>query len=375
VSEVTDLPERGQPDEVRLVEPERDYTKLDNDIFRAGLSARAIGLGALMFSKPPGWRFSSTRLASEVSEGRDAIRSAMRELIDAGFVFLDHVGGTQPRTVFYLRKSRQTPWPSWLVTSSAWESAPRAWESGAGFSGAGFSGRVEITDVVITEVVSKTFAHPADARVQRGHEPSFGPKPEPPSPSQRFDEFWQLYPRRKSKALAKKSWDKLTTPRPAGEGIDAEAIFAGLRERIAYYGRNRTPDHLIPHPSTWLNAHGWLDDIEKDGPVAAASMAQRQADHDARQLDEVERAIADGNGQLAWTIVKDQARSTTETRWFADVADRLDDGQSVALIRMAVRRDGERVGEADIDKVAAMRADLHNRAASDSQRAITKGTA
>lgn len=51
-----------------------------------GLSFKAKGLYAYMRSKPDGWQFAAARIAEETKEGRDAIRSAMGELKDAGFI-------------------------------------------------------------------------------------------------------------------------------------------------------------------------------------------------------------------------------------------------------------------------------------------------
>lgn len=50
------------------------------------LSFRARGLLAYMLSRPPSWRFNAERLARETDgEGREAVRTAMRELSTAGY--------------------------------------------------------------------------------------------------------------------------------------------------------------------------------------------------------------------------------------------------------------------------------------------------
>ena len=50
------------------------------------LSLRAKGLFAFLQSKPDGWRFSIERISRVTKEGREAIRGAIRELEEAGFL-------------------------------------------------------------------------------------------------------------------------------------------------------------------------------------------------------------------------------------------------------------------------------------------------
>lgn len=50
------------------------------------LSFRARGLHHHLLSLPPGWRVTTTQLAADNPEGRDAIRAALNELIDCGYV-------------------------------------------------------------------------------------------------------------------------------------------------------------------------------------------------------------------------------------------------------------------------------------------------
>lgn len=66
-----------------------------------------------------------------------------------------------------------------------------------------------------------------------------------------FDQFWELYPRKESKAPAKKIWDKLKVEDELFSKIESHL-------RIAYIG---TEKKFIPHPTTYLNQERWQDEI------------------------------------------------------------------------------------------------------------------
>lgn len=63
------------------------FTQVANSVLiDKTLSLRAKGLFAYIYSKPYGWEFSSHRMAKESVEGRDAIRTATKELLTAGYL-------------------------------------------------------------------------------------------------------------------------------------------------------------------------------------------------------------------------------------------------------------------------------------------------
>jgi hypothetical protein len=61
------------------------------------LSFRARGLHHHLLSLPPGWRTDTTKLAEDHPEGRDAIRTALNELIKFGYVTKDKRQGKDGR--------------------------------------------------------------------------------------------------------------------------------------------------------------------------------------------------------------------------------------------------------------------------------------
>src|SRR5262245_26297975 len=71
---------------VREARRERYTTIANRGIEDARLSFRARGVLVYLLSKPDDWRTTSTQLAAATTEGRDAIRAALRELETAGYL-------------------------------------------------------------------------------------------------------------------------------------------------------------------------------------------------------------------------------------------------------------------------------------------------
>ena len=74
---------------IRAPRPANNFTIIKNEIVRdTKVSYRARGLLAYLLSQPDHWRTNSDRLTYPGTEGRDAIRSALKELSDVGYVVL-----------------------------------------------------------------------------------------------------------------------------------------------------------------------------------------------------------------------------------------------------------------------------------------------
>ena len=72
---------------IRAPRPEGSYTLVRDEVLRdSRLSYRARGVLVAILSRPDNWATSAEQLASEGSEGRDAIRTALKELEDADYI-------------------------------------------------------------------------------------------------------------------------------------------------------------------------------------------------------------------------------------------------------------------------------------------------
>lgn len=99
-----------------------------------------------------------------------------------------------------------------------------------------------------------------------------------------FDHFWSLYPRRVSKRVAVKAWEK-----EMRSGTDPDEIISGLRRQLPYL-RSKEPQ-FIPHPATWLNQGRWEDEVEQQAAPKQTAYQQHQSACDR----ELEKIINKGN--------------------------------------------------------------------------------
>ena len=103
----------------------KHFTQIPNKAVRDPLiSFRASGLHHYLLSLPDGWRFRSVELAEHRPEGRDAIRKALKELEEAGYVKREK------------QQDRYGQWSNDIVVSDIREFA------GAGIPGSGGSGAI-----------------------------------------------------------------------------------------------------------------------------------------------------------------------------------------------------------------------------------------
>lgn len=89
--------------------------------------------------------------------------------------------------------------------------------------------------------------------IHRGHD-DVPDKERERTPAGDFDAFWNAYPRKVGKGDARRAWDALRH-RP-----DLETLLLAIEKRRGSEQWKKEGGQYIPHPSTWLRQHRWLDD-------------------------------------------------------------------------------------------------------------------
>lgn len=192
------------------------FTQIPNAWLRdSRLSLKAIGLLAQLLSHSPGWSVSVGQLAKANDCGTDLIRTAVKELESAGYLVR-----SQSRI-----ENR--------FGESVWRTADPSDLPSSDFPSSGFPS---------SENPTHKNNNTKNNKIKNNKE----------TYDDWFEQFWNTYPRKVGKAAAKKAFLK---------AIDDELpaiVFEGVAKFAA--DPNLPPAQFIPHPTTWLNRQGWLDE-------------------------------------------------------------------------------------------------------------------
>ena len=103
--------------------------------------------------------------------------------------------------------------------------------------------------------------------------------------SDEFEAFWREYPRKCSKQFAEKTWKKL---KKKGELPELSTLIGKLKILCRSEQWLKSEGGFIPYPATWLNAHGWLDEVTVNN--SAVGLSPRKALPDKPDLTPEQRA-------------------------------------------------------------------------------------
>lgn len=82
-----------------------------------------------------------------------------------------------------------------------------------------------------------------------------GPQAAPAGLPTGFAEFWEAYPKKKSKGVALKAWIRL-----APNAELRAVMMAAIQKQKGWPEWVKEGGEFIPHPATWINAMGWTDE-------------------------------------------------------------------------------------------------------------------
>lgn len=237
------------------------YTVVHNETVEDGtLSFRALGLLVYILSKPDHWRTHVSQLAStrETGEGREAVRTALKELERAGYVERrwERADGDDTPKMRYLIHER----PMVRTARPGIRNAGK----GAGQTGCPETGHPDnwaprnrhaqepaSSNTYKEEVI--TDLEQTDARATTAESLLLIAEATPASPSLTFQDFWNVYPIKRDRGHAEGAWNKAVK---AAGGDVALIVDAARRYRD---DPNRTLGYT-KYGQGWLNGKCWEDE-------------------------------------------------------------------------------------------------------------------
>jgi hypothetical protein len=188
------------------------FTQIPNAWLRdARLSFKARGLLSLVMSHTQGWSLTIGQLATQNQEGKDAIRSAIAELEQFGYLSREQINqnGRFGEVIWTTHDPSATPVADYPLSENPLSENPLYKNNNSK-----------------EEQVKNIYPHLEEL----------------------FNEFWNAYPRKLDKAKAFRAF------KSALNRAKFEDILAGV---IAYRNDPKRNPDFTKYPASWLNADSW----------------------------------------------------------------------------------------------------------------------
>jgi DNA-binding Lrp family transcriptional regulator len=239
------------------------------------ISHAARGLAVQLASHTSAFRFTTDELSRRTRNGEQAVRSAIRELEEAGYLTRIRMRDANGRLGVMIYQLSPTP----QVRSSMRMSteghngqdeidpaivevtAAGVTETGGGISKKSTEGTTPELDLSLEDL-----SLDADASTETP-EPLVDHRPKDDQ-LDRFEEFYAAYPRHVGRGQAERAWKTAMRAKADPQVlIDAAGAYAVYRR-----GQDKT---FTAHPATWLNGKRWLDDLPVETKPAGYQPAPR----------------------------------------------------------------------------------------------------
>lgn len=223
------------------VEKSDNFTMLDNGLIDdRRLSYRAKGLLITMLRKPDDWDFTLKGLTNLSKDGKDAVRTALEELTEHG----------------YVQRDPQEHDESGRFTGGTFV----VYEIPFGHRG-GFPDAVEPSRQIRHGALKNNYLNNQDCNNQETPKAPKGGKRRrearkaPDYLPDLFVRFWALYPRGEDKQGAMDAWDELKP-----DEATIAAMSAGLHRALATEEWQRGIG--IPYAVRWIRRRRWEDELK-----------------------------------------------------------------------------------------------------------------
>ena len=242
------------------------FTVLPTQMLRdPRLSLKTKGLFAVMLSLPERWEYSVSGLAHINQVGRDTIRTALKELEDAGYLTRERThgaGGKFAGNVYIIREESSIPVPSSenpamadLEPSSGFPTSDKPTPDKPSLENPPQS-NIDRSSIDLIDPPKAPQGGPPDEKPKRRRRAA---KSAPTWKPDRFEGFWAYYPRHEDRVSAVEEWDRL---QPSDELIDTmgRALTHQLQTESWRAGIG------IPYACRWLKKRRW-EDVPYQGPA------------------------------------------------------------------------------------------------------------
>lgn len=250
----------------------RNFTVLNNDLIRdTTLSFKARGLLQYMLSMPDDWKFYVSELAKHSSkEGEGAIRSAITELEEAGYM----------RRIRKRGKGGKFEAVDWEVLDEP-AFSPHVKKPHVD------KPQVEEPHVANDQLLNTNGLSTNCTKDNRSTNKSVDRVSEKEVESN-FDKLWKLYPRKEGKKKAFEAYK-----RAIKKGVTNKEIQAGIVNYLAQIKAQGTAKQYIKQGSTWFNGECWNDEYnvgQEKSPVNSKTVSSSaSAERTVSDLEREER--------------------------------------------------------------------------------------
>lgn len=211
------------------VEKRKNYTVMSNHhLQNKKLSLKAKGLMSFMLSLPDDWDYTEMGLVKVLKEGREAIRSGLRELENHHYLIRikrEREAGKFGGYDYELHETTVYGKPSTVEPMS---------EKPMSENHTQIITKEQITNKTITNINNKPY-----------------------SPLEASDLFWEMYPKKINRDKCKEKYIRLINKEPELGQI----IYDDLQAKVESDQWTKQNGQFIPLPMTYLNQRRWEDEI------------------------------------------------------------------------------------------------------------------